>query len=218
MTHTPLMIVGTDTDIGKTIFSAGLVGRLDATYWKPVQSGIEEETDSEIVARLSGVASDKILPEGYRLTQPLSPHRSAELDDLTIDTNSLKPPKIDGPLIMEGAGGLMVPLSRERLLIDQIADWSVPVVLCSRTGLGTINHTLLSLEALRSRNIPVLGVAFIGPEITDTIRTIGEMGDVKILGRLPHLEHLDATSVRQAFARNFKTEDFLSATSKEIRT
>lgn len=216
MTHIPLMIVGTDTGIGKTIFSAGLVGMLNATYWKPVQSGLEEETDTEIVARLSGVSSDKILSEGYRLTQPLSPHRSAELDQVTIETASLKPPKVKGPLIMEGAGGLMVPLSRERLLIDQVASWSVPTVLCSRTGLGTINHTLLSLEALRARNIPVLGVAFIGPEIADTMRTIGEMGDIKVLGRLPHLETLTSASVRDAFDQNFKAEDFLLATSKEI--
>lgn len=215
MTNIPIMIVGTDTGIGKTIFSAGLVGMLNAFYWKPVQSGLEEETDTEIVARLSGVAEDKILEEGYRLTQPLSPHRSAELDEILIDIDTLEPPQTEGPLIMEGAGGLMVPLTRERLLIDQVASWSVPAVLCARTGLGTINHTLLSLEALRARKIPVLGVAFIGPDIPDTIRTIGEMGNIKVLGRLPHLDDLTSATVQAAFTENFKAEDFLPSQAKE---
>ena len=204
----PIMIVGTDTDIGKTIFAAGLVGMLNANYWKPIQSGIEDETDTEIVARLSGVGSEKILPEGYRLNQSLSPHRSAELDGIEIDVNALTIPDIDGPLIIEGAGGLMVPMNRKTLLIDQVARWKVPVILCARTGLGTINHTLLSLEALRARDIPILGVAFIGDDIPDTIRTIGEMGQVRILGRLPVIEPLTPEAVEAAFSEHFSADAF----------
>lgn len=204
----PLMIVGTDTDIGKTIFAAGLVGLLNASYWKPIQSGIEDETDTEIVARLSGVNPEQILPEGYRLNQPLSPHRSAELDGVEINTDALAIPKIDGPLIVEGAGGLMVPITRQALLIDQVARWKVPVILCARTGLGTINHTLLSLEALRAREIPIVGVAFIGDDIPDTIRTIGEMGQVRVLGRLPMIEFLTPEAVQSAFSEHFSADDF----------
>ena len=203
-----IFVAGTDTGIGKTIFSAALVGQLNAHYWKPIQSGLEEETDSEVVARLSGVDRGMILEEGYKLTHPLSPHRSAELDDVEIDWQALMPPQVQGPLVMEGAGGLMVPISRNRLQIDQIAQWACPVVLCARTGLGTINHTLLSLEALRARKIPLLGVVFIGAEIADTIRTISEMGDVKILGRLPNLEVLTPDYLKSAFSSHFDLNDF----------
>ncbi len=205
----PIMVVGTDTGIGKTIFSAGLVGFLQAHYWKPVQSGLEEETDSEIVTRLSGMPAGNILEEGYKLNQPLSPHRSAELDNVSINSGSLVLPRTDGPLIVEGAGGLMVPLTREELLIDLVARWSIPTVLCARTGLGTINHSLLSLEALRKRSVPLLGMAFIGEENDDNIRTISQMGDVKVLGHLPVLSSLSHDVLAQAFAANFNKSDFV---------
>ncbi|MCT4655750.1 MAG: dethiobiotin synthase [Cohaesibacter sp.] len=208
--HSPLAVLGTDTGIGKTIFSAALVGALGASYWKPVQSGLEEETDSSIVARLSGVPSDNILEEGWRLSAPLSPHRSAELDGVEIHCASLTPPQTQGPLIIEGAGGLMVPLTRQVLLIDQVARWGCPVVLCARTGLGTINHTLLSLEALRHRGVRVIGVAFIGEENDDNMRTIGDFAQVKVLGRLPVLSQLDPQSLKEAFASHFDIADFQS--------
>lgn len=204
----PLCVLGTDTGIGKTIFSAALVGALKAHYWKPVQSGLEEETDSEVVARLSGMPQSNILPEGWRLKSPLSPHRSAEIDGVEIHCPSLVPPQVEGPMVVEGAGGLMVPLTRQVLLIDQVARWGCPVVLCARTGLGTINHSLLSLEALRHRGLKVIGIAFIGEENDDTIKTIGAFGDVPVLGRMPHLSSLSKISLARAFASNFHLEDF----------
>src|ERR1700761_9054612 len=151
---TSIVVTGTDTGIGKTVFSAGLTGFLGANYWKPIQSGLDEETDSEIVARLGGFSPARILPERYRLRSPLSPHRSAEIDGVAIDTHSLRVPDVgEHPLVIEGAGGLMVPLDRDTLFIDLFARWQLPVVLCARTALGTINHSLLSIEALRSRDI-----------------------------------------------------------------
>ena len=163
-----IVVTGTDTGIGKTVFAAGLAGLLDGAYWKPVQSGLADETDAQVVARLAGLSPGRILPEAYRLTQPLSPHRAAELDGVSIDLDRLTIPDAGRLLIVEGAGGLMVPLTRERLLIDVFARWRAPVVLCARTALGTINHTLLSIEALRRRDIPLLGVAFIGEAMPDT--------------------------------------------------
>lgn len=205
-----IVVTGTDTGIGKTVFAAGLTALLDGFYWKPVQSGIEEETDSQIVGRLSGLPGDRVLPEAWRLTEPLSPHRAAELDGVEIDADALSLPIIVQPLVVEGAGGLMVPVNRRRLYIDIFARWNAPVVLCARTALGTINHTLLSIEALRARSVPLLGVAFIGDEIPNTQRTIVEMGQVRALGRLPHLDPLTPEKLAEAMRANFKAGDFLA--------
>lgn len=138
-----LIVTVTDTGIGKTVFSAGLAGALGGYYWKPVQSGLDGETDSDTVRRLSGLAAERILPERYRLATPASPHLAAEIDRVTIDPDQLEPPATPEPLVIEGAGGLMVPLTREVTAIDLFARWDAPLVLCARTTLGTINHTLL---------------------------------------------------------------------------
>lgn len=198
-----IVITGTDTGIGKTVFSAGLAGLLDGFYWKPVQSGLDEETDSEVVARLCGLPAGRVLPEVYRLREPLSPHRSAELDGVAIDVAELSLPDLPGPLVIEGAGGLMVPLNRRTKFIDIFAQWRVPVILCARTQLGTINHTLLSIEALRARSIPLIGIAFIGDEVADTQRTIVEFSGVRQLGRLPLLDPLTSGTLREAMVAGF---------------
>ena len=202
------VVSGTDTNVGKTVFSAGLAGALGAFYWKPIQSGVAPEGDKETVMRLSGLPADHILPERYRLNAPLSPHRSAELDGIVIQPAMLVPPDVLGPLVIEGAGGLMVPITRAFLQIDLYQKWHLPVILVTRTTLGTINHTLLSIAAMRSRGIPIHGIAFVGEDNSDNIRTIGEMGDVRVLGRLPHLPQLNAHTLRDAFTTHFREEDF----------
>ncbi|BAB52210.1 MULTISPECIES: dethiobiotin synthase [Mesorhizobium] len=198
-----IVITGTDTGIGKTVFSAGLTGLLDGFYWKPVQSGLDEETDSQVVERLAGLPTGRVLPEVYRLKEPLSPHRSAELDGVAIDVAKLSLPDLPGPIVIEGAGGLMVPLNRRTKFIDIFAQWRVPVILCARTRLGTINHTLLSIEALRARSIPLIGIAFIGDEVADTQRTIVEFSGVRQLGRLPHIDPLTSETLRDAMVAGF---------------
>ena len=198
-----IVVTGTDTGIGKTVFSAGLAGLLDGFYWKPVQSGLDEETDSEVVARLSGLPAGRVLPEVYRLNTPLSPHRSAEIDGVAIEAAKLSLPDLPGPLIIEGAGGLMVPLNRQTRFIDIFREWQLPVILCARTALGTINHTLLSIEALRARSIPLIGVVFIGEEMADSQRTIAEFGNVRQLGRLPYLDPLTPETLREAMVAGF---------------
>jgi dethiobiotin synthetase len=202
------VVAGTDTDVGKTVFAAGLAAALDGCYWKPVQAGLAEGGDAEIVRRLSGLPADRILPEAYRLTTPASPHLSAEIDGVSIDTERLLPPNTGQPLIIEPAGGLMVPLTRKKLQIDLMARWGLPVILCARTTLGTINHSLLSIEALNNRNIPILGMAFIGDENAESERTICDMGKVRRLGRLPWLDPLSPKALRRAFTDHFRTEDF----------
>jgi dethiobiotin synthetase len=204
-----IVVTGTDTDIGKTVFCAGLTRFLDAAYWKPVQAGLADETDAQIVRRLAELPADRVLPEAWALRTPASPHLAAELDGVEIDPDALGLPATDRPLVVEGAGGLMVPLTRHTLLIEVIARWGAPVVLCARTRLGTINHTLLSIEALRLRAIPLLGVAFVGDAHPENERIIGSLGKVSVLGRLPHLDPLTPPALAAAFARAFDRESFL---------
>jgi len=199
-----LVVTGTDTGIGKTVFAAALARALGAAYWKPIQSGLLDGADGETVASL-GV--ERVLPEAYRLTGPLSPHRAAELDDVTIDPARLTPPA-GGPLVIEGAGGVLVPVTRDLLYADVFARWGLPVVLVARTGLGTINHSLLSVEALRARGVAVHGIAFVGDANEDNEATICAMARVKRLGRLPRLELLDAGSLSHAFNQHFEIKDF----------
>jgi dethiobiotin synthetase len=202
-----IVVTGTDTGIGKTVFAAALAGALDADYWKPVQAGLDEETDSNSVATLSGLTPDRILPEAYRLNTPCSPHRAAEIDGLTIDPARLTPPTRDR-LIIEGAGGVMVPVTRDLVFADIFARWALPTVLVARTALGTINHSLLSIEALRARHIPLLGIAFVGDANEDSETTIATLGKIKHLGRLPFLTPLTHATLAQAFATNFTLTDF----------
>ncbi|MBX8824182.1 dethiobiotin synthase [Ochrobactrum sp. SFR4] len=205
--NSPVFIVsGTDTGIGKTIFSAALTQALQGSYWKPVQSGLEDETDSEVVRRL--VPDCPVLPEQWRLQLPASPHLSAETEGVEIEPIALNIPHCDRPLVVEGAGGLMVPLTRSLTYLDIFTRWQHPLILCARTQLGTINHSLLSLEALRSRNIPVLGVAFIGHAYEDSEGIICELGKVRSLGRLPVMDDLNPQTLVQAFAENFNLNDF----------
>ncbi|HEY8248624.1 MAG TPA: dethiobiotin synthase [Hyphomicrobium sp.] len=210
MTHA-ILVSGTDTDVGKTVFAAALVAALDGYYWKPVQAGLAGETDTEIVQRLANLPSERVLREVYRLTTAASPHLAAERDGVEIDVEGLAKPSVQGrTLIIEGAGGLLVPLNRSFLQIELFARWGAPVVLVASTRLGTINHSLLSIEALQRRRIPLLGVAFVGDENADSERTITTMGGVRRLGRLPHLDRLDAASLGSAFAANFRATDFLA--------
>ncbi|MBN9247422.1 MAG: dethiobiotin synthase, partial [Hyphomicrobium sp.] len=145
----------------------------------------------------------------YRLNTPASPHYAAEIDGIEIDAKTLSPFGLPTPLVIETAGGLMVPLTRRLLQIDLLAQWRLPVILCASTALGTINHSLLSIEALKRRAIPILGVAFIGSENADSERTIATFGAVRRLGRLPRLDVLDADTLQAAFAQNFSVADVL---------
>ncbi|WP_299307728.1 dethiobiotin synthase [uncultured Croceicoccus sp.] len=202
-----IVVTGTDTDIGKTVFAAGLTAAIGAHYWKPVQAGLDDGSDSRTVETL-GVPASRIVPEAYRLTTPCSPHLAAERDGVEIDPARLTLPTVDGPLVVEGAGGALVPVTRGLLYADLFARWGAPVVIVARTTLGTINHSLLTIEALRSRAVPILGIAFVGEEVEDSERIICALGGVRHLGRLPHLAPLDAQTLRAAFANGFDASGF----------
>jgi dethiobiotin synthetase len=191
------VVCGTDTDVGKTLVSAWLVQGLGAHYWKPVQSGLEGGGDRQMVERLLDLAPDRLLPEAYRLSEPLSPHWAAERDGVSIELERLALPAIEGPLVVETAGGLLVPLQRNWLQIQQLQRWGLPVLLVARSGLGTLNHTLLSLEALERRGIPVLGLVLNGPPHADNPRTLEQLGGVPVLAQLPPLQPPTAAALAQ---------------------
>jgi dethiobiotin synthetase len=204
------VVTGTDTGLGKTVFAAALAGALKGLYFKPVQAGHSfnqegGETDSDIAARLS---AGPVLPEIYRLKLAASPHKAAAAEGIRIDPKKLVLPKSSVPLIVEGAGGLMVPLNERTLYIDVFARWKAPLILCARTSLGTINHTLLSLEAIGARKIELLGIAFIGEANDDSERIIVKMSKAKRLGRLPIVSPLNAKTLAKAFAAGFSLQDF----------
>ena len=201
---TRFVVTGTDTGIGKTIFSAALAGATATPYWKPIQSGLEEETDSQAVARLAGVP---VFPEAYRLVTPASPHLAAEIDGVAIDPDTLTPP--DGNLVVEGAGGTLVPVTRTLLYADLFARWQIPVIVCARTALGTINHSLLTIEALKARNVPIHGLVFLGDAVEDSEAIIAEISGIRRLGRLPIVAPLTPETLAVAFAANFDPADFL---------
>ena len=201
-----VVVTGTDTDIGKTVFAAALTNALRARYWKPIQAGLDGGSDTERVMALAGPHVPPPFSEAYRLQTPCSPHRAAEIDGVTIDPDRLDPPDAD-PLVIEGAGGVLVPVTRDLTYADLFARWRLPVVLVARTTLGTINHSLLSIEALHSRGVAIVGIAFVGDPVEDSEATIAAMGGVKRLGRLSHLDPLNGATLAQAFAANFRLAD-----------
>jgi dethiobiotin synthetase len=177
-----LVVIGTDTNVGKTVFAAALADALGAHYWKPVQAGLTPQTDSQTVAHLGGLSPDRIALEAWRLPTPASPHIAARAAGVKINVEALHPPQDVPHVIIETAGGVMVPLTEDFLTIDLLARWRLPAILVARTELGTINHSLLTLEALRQRDIAVLGVAFVGDEDAAVQQTIATIGGTRQLG------------------------------------
>jgi len=171
-----LFISGTDTGVGKTIVSALLTLNLGLVYWKPIQSGLDEETDTEFVKRVTKLPDNHFISERFRLKRPRSPHESAQAEGITIHATDFSLPKTESKkLLIEGAGGLLVPINNEFYMIDLIKQLQSSVILVCRTQLGTLNHTLLSLEALKNRNIPVLGLILNGPKDIENEKSLEKL-------------------------------------------
>ena len=180
-----VFVTGTDTGVGKTLVSAWLVGRWRADYWKPVQSGSVEGTDSDVIARL--VPDAVIHPPAYVFKAPLSPDQAARRENALIDLGRIRLPATQNLLVVEGAGGALVPLRDDMLMIDLMARLGLPVLVVARSGLGTINHTLLTLEALRNRDLAIQGVVMNGPSEPENRAAIERFGRVRVLAELPGL-------------------------------
>ncbi|QTE39248.1 dethiobiotin synthase [Mucilaginibacter gossypii] len=194
----PIFISGIDTGIGKTLVSAILTEKLNADYWKPIQSGDLDNSDTLKVKNLISNPVTQFFPEAYALTQPFSPHKSAALDKVTIDLENIVLPKTDNQLIIEGAGGLMVPLNDNFLIIDLIKQLNAKVILVSKHYLGSINHTLLSLHALKKYGIPVMGVIFNGDKDIYSKSYILDYSEVVDLGQIPEFKTINKKTVKEA--------------------
>lgn len=203
-----IFVTGTDTDAGKTVISALLTLGLKAHYWKPVQSGCEIDSDTKTVQELTGLSDEHFLPESYRLTEPLSPHEAAIRDGVRIDLDAIQLPSsftslpAETPLVVEGAGGILVPLAPGVLTIDLVKKLELPALVVARSGLGTINHTLLTLHALRASDIPIAGVVLNGPRHPENAEAIEEYGQVPVLAQVEQLE-LSPHALAAAFANAF---------------
>ena len=206
---TDLFITGTDTGVGKTMLSSLLVAALDRDYWKPIQTGSVEGTDRETVMRQAGIAPERTHNEAYIFEPPVSPHLAAEQAGIEIDFERIRRPSASHPLIIEGAGGILVPINSRHFMSDLARHLNAPVVIASRTALGTINHTLLTLSAIRGAKLKSAGVVMIGPENLDNNRAIERYGNVPIVGWIPWLERIDRDTLRTVFSHHFDASAFV---------
>jgi len=190
-----IFVTGIGTDVGKTVVSAILTEALEADYWKPVQAGDLEFSDSIKVEHLISNTKTKIHQEGIKLNSPMSPHAAAEIDGVEIKLSDFKLPETNNNLIVEGAGGLMVPLNDKELIIDLIKYLGIDVVLVSQNYLGSINHTILSIDALKSRGINVLGIIFNGDSNIETEKYILNYSDLPCLGRIEQHKEINKETV-----------------------
>jgi len=198
MPDKPIFVTGIGTGIGKTIVSAVLVEKLKADYWKPVQSGDLDDSDTAKVKSLVTNTTSVFHPEAYRLSQPFSPHKSAAIDGIAIDPKKFTLPVTNNTLIVEGAGGLMVPLNNNFLMIDLIRELDAEVILVSQNYLGSINHTLLSIYALKQDNIPIKGIIFNGAGDIYSEEFILDHSGLKLLGHIPEFTVLDKNAIIDA--------------------
>jgi len=205
-----VFVTGTDTNVGKTLLSALLVGALDGVYWKPIQTGAREGTDRQTVIKLAEIPEERALPECYCFDPPVSPHLAAEASGVRIDLERIQPPgEVGGPVITEGAGGILVPINDSQLMLDLARHIGYPILIASRTALGTINHTLLTVRALVCAKLPIKGVVMIGNRNRENERSIEHFAAVPIVGRIPWLDRIDREALLQVFRDNFDPAYFL---------
>ena len=205
-----LFVTGTDTHVGKTVLSALLVAALNGTYWKPIQTGASEGTDRQQVMRWSELPESRTVAECYCFDPPVSPHLAAEAAGITIELGRIcRPAQIPAPpLIIEGAGGVLAPINGSEMMLDLIGKLGAPVVVASRTALGTINHTVLTVRALRGAGVCVKGVVMIGPENQDNERAVERYGAVPVVGRIPLLDRICRSTLVQVFESSFDRRAF----------
>ena len=201
MHQTPYFISAIDTDVGKTIVSAILVEALKADYWKPIQAGNLEDSDTMTVQSLISNSTSQFYSETYRLNTPASPHYAAEIDGLQLEAHSIQLPKTSNQLIVEGAGGLFVPINDKALLIDLMQDLNIPVILVIKNYLGSINHSLSSIYALQQKNIPIKGLIFNGPSVASSEDYILQYSKLPLIAKIPELSAISKQTIREQAER-----------------
>ena len=203
-------VTGTDTGVGKTVVSALLCAALDAIYWKPIQTGTREGTDRATVMRLAELSRARTAAEVYRFAPPVSPHLAARRAGVEIDFGKIKMPQIGrgANLIAEGAGGALVPINDKQLTTDLMRHLGLPVLLVTRTTLGTINHTLLSMAALRAARLDIRGVIMVGKPNRDNREAIERYGRARVIGVVPRLARIDRRALLDVFGRSFDAKAF----------
>ena len=201
-----LFVTGTDTGVGKTLLSALLVAGLTRKYWKPVQTGACEGTDRETVMKWAGIDGHQTYPERYIFDSPVSPHLAARQQNAEINLDDIRRPASLDRLIIEGAGGVLVPLNDHALMLDLMRRLGAPVLVASRTALGTINHTLLTLMALRNAKLDIRGVVMIGKENRDNRLAVERYGSVPVVGWIPWLEKIDRETLVSVFQQFFDAQ------------
>jgi dethiobiotin synthetase len=207
-----LFVTGTDTNVGKTLLSALLVAALDAIYWKPIQTGACEGTDRQTVIKLAEIPEAQTIPESYCFDPPVSPHLATEAKGVRIDLARIQPPaNLRKPVIAEGAGGILVPINDSESMLDLARRLGFPVLIAARAALGTINHTLLTLQALRCAKILAHGVVMIGHRNRDNERSVEHFGGVPIIGTIPWLDTINREVLLNVFRSNFDQKYFRDA-------
>lgn len=198
-------VTGTDTDVGKSVVCAMLMAGLDAVYWKPVQSGLADGTDTDWIRQITGLPGSRFFPETWRLTRPMSPHAAAAHDGVRIDLSDFRLPGAGeaSHMIVEGAGGVMVPLNERDLMLDLIRHLALPVLLVARSTLGTINHTLLSLARLRQAGVDVFAVVLNGPKNESNRKAIEHYGQVSVWAEIEHIPGIGPHRLSETFQRCF---------------
>jgi dethiobiotin synthase len=203
MSSDDIFVTGTDTGVGKTVLSALLCAALGHVYWKPIQTGTREDSDRLSVMRYAGLAETNTVPETYAFEEPVSPHLAAAIAGSHIELDSIVRPDVQAPLVIEGAGGVLVPLNERALMVDLMRRLGAPVLLATRTSLGTINHTLLSIRALREAALELKGVVMIGESNRENRLAIEQYGGVPVVGQIPPLNPLNREALLAVWRSRF---------------
>lgn len=205
-----VFVTGTDTDVGKTVLSAALVVGLHAGYWKPIQTGRSSTspTDRETVVGWTGIDAARAPREAYVFDPPVSPHQAAIEAGRPIDLQSIERPLVSGSLVIEGAGGVMVPINTTQFMLDLMEHLAAPVILAARTALGTINHTLLSIAAIHQRDLVLMGIVLIGEGNAANRKAIEQYGHVPVVGWIPPMLRIDRQTLAETFDNHFDKSAF----------
>ena len=206
---TDLFVTGTDTGVGKTLLSAVLVAALRRKYWKPIQTGACDGTDRQAVMNWAGVHAERTHAEVFIFEQAVSPHLAAEQEHRQIRLETILRPVDPEPIVIEGAGGVFVPINDHEFMLDLMRQLDAPVIVAARTALGTINHTLLTLAAIRNAKLDLCGVVMIGKENPENRRAVEHYGEVPVVGSIPWLDAIDRQTLLSVFQHHFDSRVFV---------